>query len=91
MAKKGGSGKTYTSKGLHSGTSGSVSRSIRANRTEGDALIAKQAAWVAGGNPWVTIKNPNKVETNKPFIKVRMNDMMRGTAKDRAKNSYSMK
>jgi hypothetical protein len=91
MAKKGASGKTYTSKGVHRNTSRSLTSAIRSDRTEGDKLIAKQAAWLAGGNPWVTIKNPNEAETNRSHIKVRMNVLMRGTAKDRAKNSFSMK
>ena len=83
--------KGYTSAGIHSSVSKSTRKMVRANRTEGEILQAKQDAWLKGSNPWVTMKNPNKEETNRPYVKMRMNDLMHGTAKDREKNKFVMK
>ena len=91
MAKgKNSSNTSYTSKGIHKNVSKSTRRLMRSAKTEAQKFSDKQKAWLKGGNPWVTIANPNREETNKPFIRVRMNDMMRGTAKDRQKKSYSV-
>lgn len=92
MAKgKKSSGKTYSSKSERKNVSNAALRMMRAEKSEGDKLIDKQRAWVKGSNPWVTIDNPNKEQTNKRRIRVRMNDLMRGSAKDREKNMYVMK
>ena len=92
MAKgKKSSGKTYSSKGERSNVSKATLRLMRAGRSEADKLLDKQRAWLKGSNPWVTIDNPNKEQTNKRRIRVRMNDLMRGSAKDREKNMYIMK
>lgn len=92
MAKgKKSSGKHYTSKGERSNVSKATLRLMRAGKSDGDKLIDKQNAWLKGSNPWVTIDNPNKEQTNKRRIRVRMNDLMRGSAKDREKNMYVMK
>jgi hypothetical protein len=92
MAKgKKSSGKTYSSKGERSNVSKATLRLMRAGKSEADKLLDKQRAWLKGSNPWVTIDNPNKEQTNKRRIRVRMNDLMRGSAKDREKNMYIMK
>lgn len=92
MAKgKGGKSKGFISAGIHSNVSNSTKRAVRAARSEADKLADKQAAWLNGKNPWVTIDNPNKEETNKRRIKVRMNDLMGGSAKDRKKRTFTMK
>ena len=92
MAKgKKSSGKNYTSKGERSNVSKATLRLMRAGKSEGDKLIDKQNAWLKGSNPWVTIDNPNKEQTNKRRIRVRMNDLMRGSANAREKNMYVMK
>lgn len=92
MAKgKKSSGKTYTSKGQGRNVSRSTLRLMRESKTEGDKLIDKQKAWLKGSNPWVTIDNPNKEQTNKRRIRVRMNDLMHGSVKEREKNMYVMK
>jgi hypothetical protein len=91
MAKKGGSGTSSTSKGIHSNVSKSTLRGMRAARSEGEKMINKQDAWLKGKNPWITIKNPNEAETDKRYIKVRMNDMMKGSAKDLKKKQFIMK
>ena len=92
MAKgKKSSGKTYSSKGERSNVSKATLRLMRPGKSEADKLLDKQRAWLKGSNPWVTIDNPNKEQTNKRRIRVRMNDLMRGSAKDREKNMYIMK
>jgi hypothetical protein len=92
MAKgKKSSGKTYSSKGERSNVSKATLRLMREGKSEGDKLLDKQRAWLKGSNPWVTIDNPNKEQTNKRRIRVRMNDLMRGSAKDREKNMHVMK
>jgi hypothetical protein len=92
MAKgKKSSGNGYTSKGQHRNVSSATLRLMRAGKSEADKLLDKQRAWLKGSNPWVTIDNPNKEQTNKRRIRVRMNDLMRGSAKDREKNMYIMK
>ena len=83
MGKK-ASGKTYTSKGERR-SSIPTSANDPAER-----MINKQKAWLKGSNPWVTIENPNKNEKDKPFIRVRYNDLMHGTARDVRKNGYTM-
>lgn len=86
MAKgKSGSGKTYTSQGVHRSLSRATRSAMRADKTPAQRLIDKQNAWLKGANPWITIANPNREQTNRRFIRVRMNDMMHGTAKDLAK------
>ena len=83
MGKK-ASGKTYTSKGERRS---SIPTSIN---DSAERMINKQKAWLKGSNPWVTIENPNKNEKDKPFIRVRYNDLMHGTARDVRKNGYTM-
>ena len=85
MAKKGGSGKTYTSKGERRSSIGAKTKNA------GNTLMNKQQAWLNGSDPWITIPNPNKEETSKRFIKIRYSTTMHGTAKDRQKNMYVMK
>lgn len=91
MAKKGGKSKGNVSAGIHKNVSNSTRRLMRAGKSAGDKLIDKQKAWLKGKNPWLTIENPNKNETNKPFIRVRMNDLRGGSAKDIEKRAYVMK
>lgn len=90
MAKKGGKSKGFISQGLYKNVSKKTLNAIRADRPEADKFLHKQRAWLSGKNPWVTIANPNKEETNKRFIRVRMNDLMGGSAKEREKRMYTM-
>ena len=85
------SGKTYTSKGQHRNVSKSTLRLMRSSKSEADKLLDKQKAWLKGSNPWLTIDNPNKEQTNKRRIRVRMNDLRGGSAKDLEKRAYIMK
>jgi hypothetical protein len=85
MAKgKGGSGKTYTSKGERR------SSMKTASKDPGQKMMNIQKAWLKGQNPWITVENPNKNETNKRFIRVRMNDTSLGNPKERAKKMFVM-
>lgn len=90
MAKKGGKSKGFISQGLYRNVSKKTLNAIRADRPEADKFLNKQRAWLNGKNPWVTIANPNKEQTNKRFIRVRMNDLMGGSAKEREKRMYTM-
>lgn len=89
--KKGGKSSGFISQGIHSNVSNSTRRAMRAAKSEADKLLDKQKAWLKGSNPWVTIDNPNKEQTNKRKIRVRMNDLKGGSAKDLEKRSYIMK
>ena len=63
---KGGSGKTYTSKGERRS-------SIKTrNKDSGQRLLNQMDALSKGKDVVFTMENPNKNETNKRFIKVRM-------------------
>lgn len=66
MAKKGGSGKTYVSKGER--------RSSMSTKVNDPAqkLLNKVTALAKGKDVVYTIENPNKNETNKRFVKVRV-------------------
>jgi hypothetical protein len=91
MAKgKSSSGKNYVSKGENKNVNSKLLNSIRAERSGADDMLNKQRAWVNGSNPWLTIENPNKEQTNKRFIRVRMNDLNGGPAKERSKKIFAM-
>ena len=72
MAKKESRDK-YTSKGVVGKTM--KSRSNSDDDYASRRLMNQQAAWQNGKNVVVTIQNPNKNETNKPFIKVNARDI----------------
>lgn len=91
MAKgKSSSGKTYSSKGERRNVSGKVLSVMRKEKYEGDKMLDLQRAWSKGQNPWMTIENPNKNETNKRFIRVKMNDTSLGHPKERQKKLFQM-
>lgn len=62
-------------------TGGETSEAVRA--------LNLQRAYFKGQNPWFTIANPNKEQTNKKFIRVRANDVMLHP-KEREKRGYRM-
>jgi len=74
MAKKGGKSKGEVSAGIHSNVKKSTLRDMRAQRTVIQKWLDLKAAWQKGKNPWLTIENPDKSETNKKFIRVRANE-----------------
>ena len=46
----------------------------------------KLDAWLDKKNPWLTVENPNKNETNKRFIKVRANEYLGNPEPKKEKN-----
>ena len=88
MAKK-SSGKTYVSKGTHSNVKASTLSTIKQDRDPSEKIINAQKAWLRGQNPWITISNPNKEQTNRKFIRVRANELL-GHPKERVKKMFSM-
>ena len=66
--------KKLTSKGVHSSYSKSLVRKMRSERTAGQRLQFIINAWRKLQNPWITVENPSKDQTNRKFIKVRTND-----------------
>lgn len=72
----------YTSKGQGSSISPTLVHAVRKDKDYLDNLLSKVASWKKGQNPWLTIPNPEKVSvsqgtkgSNKPYIKVRANDL----------------
>lgn len=77
-------GKKYTSKGERANVSRATLNSIRAETLGAVKMLNIQSAYLKGQNPWMTIANPSKEQTNKRFIRVRANDVY-GHPKDRAR------
>ena len=83
MAKgKGGKSKGFVSQGLHSNVSRDTLKGMKRNVSGADKQLNKTRAYWAGKNPWITIDNPNKNETNKRCIRVKANTLW-GTPKER--------
>lgn len=74
MAKgKGGNSKGYISQGKHSNVNAKICNARRSEYLQsGDRLLNQMAALKQGRDVVMTIANPNKEQTNKRFIKVRM-------------------
>lgn len=69
--KKGGKSKGNVSAGVNSNVSKKLRNAIRREYMQsGDRIINQLKAHRAGKNVMVTMENPNKEETNKPFIRV---------------------
>ena len=66
MAKK----ESYTSKGERPTVTRRWKKVMRKDVMENDRLYNQWDAFQKGKNVVLTIKNPNKTETNKPFIRV---------------------
>ena len=66
MAKR----ESYTSKGERPTVSRRWKKLMRKDVMENDRLYNQWDAFQKGKNVVLTIKNPNKNETNKPFIRV---------------------
>jgi hypothetical protein len=65
--------KSKTSKGIHSNVSKSTINAVRRDRCPIEYNLLLIKAWRKGLNPWLTIPNPNKSQTNQLFIRVRAN------------------
>jgi hypothetical protein len=83
------SGKHYTSKGQRKSVSQRTLNAMRRDRSCAEKMINIQRAWLQGRNPWITIENPNKEQTNRRFIRVRVADL-NGDPKERAKKMFVM-
>ncbi len=71
MGKKGGKSSGAVSLGVHSNVRQSILNVARQTyRQSGLRLLNQRRAWLKGKNVVLTIDNPNKNETGKPFIKV---------------------
>jgi hypothetical protein len=66
--------KKLTSKGQRRKVGKLVARAVKDGRSVLEASLIKVESWAKGQNPWLTIANPDKSQTNKAFIKVRAND-----------------
>lgn len=62
---------------------------IKNDTLPAEKMINLQTAWLSGKNPWMTIDNPNKEQTNKKKIRVKMNDLQ-GSAKERNKKVFTI-
>lgn len=73
MAKKGGKSKGFISQGAHSNVDRKITNAMRSEYLEsGDRVLNQMAALRKGKDVVMTIANPNKEQTNKKFIKVRV-------------------
>lgn len=73
MAKKGGKSKGFISKGIHSNVDRKVKNAMRSEYLQSsDRVTNHLAALKKGKDVVMTIPNPNKEQTNKKFIKVKV-------------------
>ncbi len=73
MAKKGGKSKGFISKGIHSTVNRKITNAMRSEYLQsGDRILNQMAALRKGKDVVMTVANPNKEQTNKKFIKVRI-------------------
>jgi len=73
MAKKGGKSKGFISQGIHSNVDRKITNAMRSEYLQsGQRVLNQMAALRKGKDVVMTIANPNKEQTNKKFIKVRI-------------------
>lgn len=73
MAKKGGKSKGFISQGIHSNVDRKIANAMRSEYLQsGQRVLNQMAALRKGKDVVMTIANPNKEQTNKKFIKVRI-------------------
>ena len=73
MAKKGGKSKGLISKGIHSTVDRKITNALRSEYLQSsDRILNQMKALRQGKDVVVTMTNPNKEQTNKKFIKVRL-------------------
>ena len=89
MGKKGGKPKGFISQGIHSNVSKKTRNAMRSEYLKSaDRLLNQQIALATGKDIVMTIANPNKEETNKRFIKVKVSGR---EYLARQKHGYQMK
>jgi hypothetical protein len=75
MPKKGGKSKGAISAGIHSTVNRSITNTLRRiYMSSGQRHMNQLHAWRKGKRVILTIQNPNKNETNKPYIRVNARD-----------------
>lgn len=73
MGKKGGKSKGFISQGIHSNVDKKVRNAMRTEYLQSSDRLANQLRALKQGKDIVmTIANPNKEQTNKRFIKVKV-------------------
>lgn len=83
MAKKGGKSSGYVSSGVNSNVNSKIRNAMRLDYMQSsERPINQLKAFRAGKNVVVTIENPNKNETNKPFIRVNARDIWKQLPKN---------
>jgi hypothetical protein len=71
---KAGKSKGNVSKGIHRTVSRKITNAMRRDyMASGDRILNQMAALMKGKDVVITIENPNKSETNRRFIRVKMN------------------
>tara|TARA_B100000927_G_C16100199_1_gene322840 strand:- start:173 stop:433 length:261 start_codon:yes stop_codon:yes gene_type:complete len=78
---------SYTSKGERRNSSRKTIKMMRRERTFSERLDAQFAAFQKDKNVILTVPNPSKSATNKPFIKVPASDYWRLSKNDKSKTS----
>ncbi len=66
--------KTVTSKGKHSSINRALATKVRASLNAVNGYGNLIDSWKKLQNPWLTVENPSKEQTNRKFIRVRAND-----------------
>ena len=74
---------SYTSKGERRNSSRKTIKMMRRERTFGERLTAQFEAFQKDKNVVLTVRNPSKNATNKPFIKVPAKDYWKPTKSDK--------
>lgn len=86
--KKGGKSKGAVSAGIHSNVSTATKKLVKSGyKQSGQRVLNQLNAHLAGKKVMITIPNPNKEQTNKPFIRVPSTQIW----KDPKNNSYMMR
>ena len=81
--KKGGKSSGAVSQGIHSNVrQGILNANRKEYRASGLRLLNQRRAWAKGKNVVLLLENPNKNETDKPFVRVNARDVW-GSPKNR--------
>lgn len=73
MAKRRSTKDSYKSLGMFKNVSKKWTKGLKRDRCPGEKIDNQWKAFIAGKRVMLTVKNPNKNETNKPFIRVKAN------------------
>ena len=87
MGKRRSSRDSYKSKGERRNVSKKWTKLMKRERSYEDRLLAQVDAYLKLKNVVLTVPNPSKNATNKPFIKVPASDYWRLSKSDKSKTS----